>query len=311
MSQDFGNRPSITTRPPATANLMIDSFDRPRDLSGSTPVFGRFPTPFDFQISKRESILNGFFTRIATSEVALEWNIPNVSPGLSNNTIVFDISASTYTTTIPQGFYTTEELILTIPPLMNATVGTGNGAINTFSTGVTGPVLGGQYFLTNLTPKQFQIQSGNLADTMWSQTTQATAASIKTYKPAIDLRPFRYIDFVSDDLTYNQNLKDNSTAQFPRDVLNRWYFDWDSQPDIDGFGYPIMMGQTPFNARRIYNPPKQIRWEPAQPLGNLKFQVYDDNGVLMTYLDTPLTAPTYNNGIDQTNWLMTLQVSEN
>ena len=308
MNIDFSTRESVTVRQPATANLMIDSADRPSDLSGNTKVYSTFPTPFDFEIVKRQSILNGFFTRIGTSEVALEWNIPNISDNLGNNKIRFDCSQSTYTTTIPTGFYTVQEILQQIPLNMNQTVGTANGAINNFSTGVTGQTLGGNYSLRNTLPKNFTISTTALADLVMDQSFQNFNGSIHQYKQAIDLRPFRYIDITSDDLTYNQNLKDNSTAKYPRNVLNRWYFDWDSQTELDGFGYPILMGETPFTARRLYNPPKQIRWDPAQPIGNLRFQVYDDEGKLMSYLNNFSTSV---NGVSDTNWLMTLQASEN
>ena len=58
------------------------------------------------------------------------------------------------------------------------------------------------------------------------------------------------------------------------------------------------MGYTRFVRRRLYNPPKQIKWQPNQPMGNLSFQVYGDDGDLVTadLLDS--------------NWLMTLQLSE-
>ena len=69
------------------------------------------------------------------------------------------------------------------------------------------------------------------------------------------------------------------------------------------------MGYSPFNLRRIFNPPKQIRWDNIQPLGNLAFQVYatkwpQDRTANYTYglFDV---AQYYN-----TEWLMTLQISE-
>ena len=296
-SQDFGTRPSITTRPPATANLMIDSADRNENI---------FATPFDFQIQKNQALLNGFFTRIATSEVALEWAVPNINTNLGTDTVVFDCSQSTYTVTLQNSFYTVEELLRALPQRMNQVVGTANGAINQFSTSYVGA--SPNPILANNAPKAFTFSTTALIDKIMDPSVQTTNGSIKSFLPSIDLRPTRYIDFVSEDLTYNQNLKDNSTAEFPRDVLNRWYFDWDSAPELDGFGYPILMGQSQFAARRIYNPPKFIRWEPTQPVGNTRFQLYDDQGQLMTYLNN--TAPL-SNGVQATNWLMTLQVSEN
>ena len=303
--QEIYKNPSTQIRVPATANLMIDSADRIYDLSGTVPVYTRYPTPFDFQIDRPQALLNGFFTRIATSEVALEWNIPNISPQLSNNNLQFQVDASTFTATFPQGFYTVQEVLQALPVYMNNVAG---GAA--FSTVATTVFEGSERALINLNQSTFTISPSKLADTLFTQTDQLQNTSNKPYFQAIDLRPLRYIDFVSEDLTYNQSLKDSSTAKYPRDVLNRWYFDWDTPPILDGFGYPILMGYTPFYTRRLYNPPKQIKWEPNMPLGNNRFQLYDNNGQLMTYLNTPGQVNS-GNGVNKTNWLMTLQVSEN
>lgn len=99
-------------------------------------------------------------------------------------------------------------------------------------------------------------------------------------------------------LTYNQAVKDASTSPNERDVLCRWYFDYDNQTPTDGYGFPILMGYAPFCLRRLFNPPKQIQWETNIPVGNLSFQLYDDDGTLV-----PVNS--------RTEYLMTLQVSEN
>jgi hypothetical protein len=58
------------------------------------------------------------------------------------------------------------------------------------------------------------------------------------------------------------------------------------------------MGYTPFCARRTFNPPKQIKWSPNQPIGNLAFQVLAATGEI------------YPNESLLSAWQMTLQVSE-
>jgi hypothetical protein len=106
---------------------------------------------------------------------------------------------------------------------------------------------------------------------------------------------------VSEDLTYAQDLKDSSTQIINRDVIVRWYFSDDTPEQLDAYGFPILMGYTQFSRRRLYNPPKQIKWDRDLPLGNLRFTLYDQDGNL------PFTrVPS-----DSTNWLMTLQLSEN
>jgi hypothetical protein len=74
---------------------------------------------------------------------------------------------------------------------------------------------------------------------------------------------------------------------------------WDVEPQYDAYGFPILMGYKKFVVRRLFNPPKQIRWTNNQPLGNIAFQVYDDTGSLLTA------------SAEENNWLMTLQFSEN
>ena len=70
-------------RYPSVANLMIDSADR---------TVSQFPSPWDYQIVKKQSLFNGFFTRIGATEVVLEWNNPNITA--DNNTLVFTIAPS-------------------------------------------------------------------------------------------------------------------------------------------------------------------------------------------------------------------------
>jgi hypothetical protein len=67
------------------------------------------------------------------------------------------------------------------------------------------------------------------------------------------------------------------------------------------------MGYSAFQVRRIFSPPKQIRWEPNLPVGNLAFQVYGNrSGGESELLDFALIS----NAGGNINWLMTLQVSE-
>ena len=71
-------RGGTTIRNPSTANLLIDSSDR----DGGTSA--------NFTIQKKNSILNGFFSRLAVSEVILNWSVPNISSATSND--VFSIN---------------------------------------------------------------------------------------------------------------------------------------------------------------------------------------------------------------------------
>ena len=271
----------VPIRQPATANLMIDSADRNTAIN---------PSPYDFQITKTNSILNGFFTRIGTTEVVLEWNEPNgaILEAVSTTFTRPDSVVSTVVTTFNQfEYYTVADAIGAI----TSTISTAGGDIS-YQQGVGLASAGGHDFNFDEPLTTVQKLCVLLPDT--------SLPSHPVQNP--DLRPFRYLDFVSQQLTYNQDLKDNATNTNNRDVLCRWYMSWDNQPDRDSLGFPILMGYEPFKLRRLFNPPKQIKWEPNMPIGNLSFQVCADNNAYP--IDPQLASDC------GTEWLMTLQVSE-
>ena len=287
----------VQIRTPSTANLMIDSKDRVN--LNNYPTFAA-----QFYINKANSILNGFFNRIATSEVVLEWFVPNITGAANNNDLTIDISgagASTGTNTAqylaPSGNYTQAQLLRWVLAQLNIS-GLNITPAVTWTIAALGTQAG-----ASLVPSSpvWVTFSGSVADALFLST-----AGVPILVPATglavnitaDLRRIRYLDFVSPQLTYNQELKDSATNTVARDVLCRWYMAYDNPPALDEFGFPILMGYTGFVLRRLFSPPKNIKWDPRQPVGQLSFEVYADNNQL---------APFNFNS----NWLMTLQVSEN
>jgi hypothetical protein len=280
---------AIQIRVPATANLMVDSADRTNfDVS-----------PWDFQITKSNSIMNGFFNRIATTEVVLEWCVPNL---INSPTIIVDISGVAVVDTaldinLSDGFYTVEDCLDALVSTLNLlnTAGCVFSVVN-LSGFIYIDCSGGSFRINTETT----LSSILFSDAAGLPTVYSVA---KLISECADLRRYRYIDFTSSQLTYNQDLKDNSTAIINRDVLCRWYMSWDAEPNYDAYGFPILMGYRKFVLRRLFNPPKQIRWSNNQPLGNIAFQVFGNDGVLLD--------PAASGAGNQNNWLMTLQFSEN
>lgn len=272
-------------RVPSTANLMLDSFDR-----DSVAL-----TPWSYQITRQNSILNGFFTRIGATEVVLEWNNANISSQMGNDSLSVLVGATPYTVPFSPGFYTTAAVLDQIVASLNTQTATTNFSVTTVG-GVTG---------INNSATAWTVVAGRLQAQLGLGTVSTTFKPIN--RP--DLRPWRYLDFTSAQLTYNQELKDSSTNAIVRDVLCRWYFAWDESTNVDKYGYAILMGYTPFTARRIFNPPKQIRWDTKQPIGNLAFQVFGMNDANPTGILLSSVYPTATNNLN-TNWLMTLQISE-
>jgi hypothetical protein len=289
---------ATTIRYPSIANLMVDSADRNTAVS---------PLCNDFSITRSYSMLNGAFTRVATTEVVFEWDTPNLGPAGFTGTIQYNTPADQYLLTIPTGFYTVEEAINVLVALLNTATNASPTPSNITWT-VAAAVTGGAVLTQSgagagaVTIAENPADTPNLINALFgSVSVTSTGASdpIVTTTSAVDLRPYRYIDIISQALTYAQDVKDSSTALKVRDVLCRWYFDYDDSPLIDNYGYPILMGYKPFCLRRIFNPPKQIKWDQNLPVsGVMDFALYDNKGNLA-------------NVSASTNFLMTLQVSEN
>lgn len=305
---------AVTVRPSSTANFYVDSLDK---ASG---------TSSDFIINKAQSLFNGFFHRIAVNEVVLDWGIPNVAQYWGNNfiTVLVDDGVNPlgtdYTVTIADGFYSAIDALTAIVTALNAAP----GQTATFSVGQSGPtvelgstqpfVVVWEQSATQLSvpvnSRPNYVPAAALARALFSSS-QLFATSLPVPQLAIASPLYtltklvqsplvlgtRYVDIVSPQLTYNQDLKDNTTAEFQRDVLYRWYFAWDGNSGVDSFGTPaifpyyILQGYKPFNQRRVLPYPKQIRWESRQPIGQVGFQVFDDRGRL---IDTTRYTPSAN-----------------
>ena len=277
---------ATTIRQPSVANLMIDSLDRRNpDVT----------TAGAFQIVKNQSMFNGFFTRIGATEVVLEWNRPNIIHDY-NGSISFTITgahAGTYTADLLQGasgFVTVAGVLDNIVEVLNELSAPGVFRV---------VQLLGVYGIENLEGDITAITSIPNADGTpnLAQQMNFVVNDSFVYPLNPDLRPARYLDFISSDLTYCQDVKDATSAPSDRNVLLRWYFAYDSPVPTDTYNYPILMGYEAFYLRRIFNPAKQIRWNTNLPIGNLVFEVFDNRG---------LNPFAFNDG----NWLMTLQISE-
>jgi len=266
-------------RYPSVANLMIDSADR---------RVAAYPSPWDFQIVKNQSLFNGFFTRIGATEVVLEWNQPNIVEDV-NNTLSFTVvgAGAPVVVSFLTGF-------MTVADVLNASVSQLNDA--TTADRFTVVRQGGQHGIIDASGANDITVAPGALTTQMGFTASSGTPFLTPFDP--DLRPYRYLDFVSSQLTYNQNIKDATSNLRDQSVLVRWYFAYDNPIPSDEYGYPVLMGYEPFYIRRLYNPPKQIAWESNMPLGQVGFQVYGNDGLIV-----PDTAAS--------NWLMTLQISEN
>jgi hypothetical protein len=273
-------RNGVTMRSSSTANLLIDSRDSISGLNYSA----------NFTIQKNNSILNGFFSRLAVSEVVLQWNNYNISTAAYGNGVLTVTIAGTDYTTAPlaPGNYTVAECLDALVITLNAAV----GGAGTFS------ITQGKGFASLTCTVAFTVDQSPLAEQL-----QLNVFDSLTSNPVISpfLLPYNYIDFVSNELTYNQALKDATTSVMDKTVLYRWNFSWDDNSERDAYGYPIIQGYKKFRSRRDITFPKQIRWENNMPIGQLSFQVYNSNGTLLMPSESQF---------GRLEWAMTLLVSE-
>ena len=266
---------------PSTANFLIDSTDRDET---------RYASASDFQIVANASLFNGFFTRLGVVEVVLDWCVDNISAAADNNLFTVNVGGTDYTVTIPDGQYTVAQALDELVAQLNALPVPGV----TFS---VGGVAGASGAKTLSGTAAFTVVVTNLSIEL-NVASGVAGTDFPINCPL--LLPYTYIDFVSPQLTYCQDLKDNTTNYVKRDTLYRWYFAWDGPAPLDVYGYPINQGYQRFIQRRYLNFPKQIRWDNIQPIGNLSFQVYTSQGSLLSIEE----------GAGEFEWKMSLLISE-
>lgn len=303
----YGVEKATLIRVPATANLMLDSKDRNPILDGSGVDIS---SPWSFSLNRKQQLINGFFSRIGTTEVVLEWCVPNISDTLNNRQLqIIDASGITRSIDLLPGNYTVAEALNTVVDLLSGLA-------------LPGYTWSIQYGAGNPTGldgiRDFRVKPGNLANQLglnpWAASTNISTPLLPlAIIDCPDLRPYRYIDFTCEQLTSVQDVKDASTQPQSRDVLCRWYFADDTPTGVDAYGFPILPGYTKFVTRRIFNPPKQIKWEQNFPVGGyLQFAVYDQDGDLVEEVSAfnEIFGLSLPNAPPESNWLMTLQLSE-
>jgi hypothetical protein len=321
---------AITVRPSTTAVFGVDSDDRYKDYAvrRTKPSY-----PFSISISKNEALLNGFFTRLAVSEFRMYWTLPNIGAVWGNNTLTYyeEVTSAAHTITIPPGFYDLQTLMSVIEALVRA-----DGFLTAFI--ATANVNGSTSYGSGNTDTFYWVPPTTKTRTLYDMlnlvNTLPTPTAATTQQGGIaNLKPTDFIDVVSPQLTLNQDLKDGSTAPTVRDMLVRIYLDdanrqftrtqtnlFDASGNPAGHQVPQytpddgITGTSPFMLYRQFPYPKQVQWNNTQSLGNLTFELYDDQGRSIQDLWNAIQAPTTPAGAFYANsfvWDMTLLITEN
>jgi len=327
-------------RTSSTSLLVTDSEDRDATVNDSRLVSSN---PYDYTITKSESIMNGFFTRIGVTEVVFPWVIPNINPKTNRITVNVQVGANpavSRTLVINQGFNKPSEIATAMQAGIRALwndvatmagftmvygtvpiVGVGNSIVPIFAYATNDittlisftPVAYNTptYNFPPSTRQLFDILGFSLSNaaTGYAGNEVLTTGNIGGYTYCV---PIRYVDVICTQLTYNQSLKDAMSQTVVNDTLCRIYVTvpGTTQSTVScadpTFCPP---GCAPTVLYRDFASPKQIQWIPNQPVpGYLKISVLDDTGSPLGTSD-PFSGP--GKTLNKTDWSLTLQVTEN
>jgi len=284
---------AVATRPPAYAQLLVDSLDRYVNSAPSTDASGIFVYPTsssNWTLYLNNNTLNGLFTRLAVTQINFQWNLPTIIAGYNNLFQVYVISTggdAIYDCFIQEGFYTPTTLATALQSSLN----TGAGAAGTWAVAYNQ-----SGFVISLTPAPLvtswimypgtnQSPARALVIQRCRETCGFSSGGTATPIPALmqssgvpSMLPTRFIDIVSAYLTKYQRAKDNSSLRSGRvtNVIARVY------PQAPNTSTPLTatssVGSQPFNLLIDYNTPKYITWSPDESLAAIDFQLVDDLG---------------------------------
>lgn len=320
-----------TIRNPSSSLFCVSSADRFQNINEKRNYS---ISPYRFTINKNESLLNGFVSRLALTEVRFNWNLPNVFSSAGTNKIQITSGNQTSVLTLPTGFYTPKTLGIYLNTTWNNTYPNNKLNLSYLSDQ-------GYYVLQDVSGQNIAIapDPGNtsnykqLYDIMnWAPGSQTVNTTPKN-SGIVNLRWTDYIDIVCTQLTYNQDLKDTTTQPSAQDMLCRIYLDesvpsdasymtdftvsqeWDIDPpppiptqnqyrnDQPGYGGKNN-GCRPCVIYRQFVTPKYIKWSRIAPIGQVQFEVYDDQGRCLADF-VPLNLL-----VTQNDWNITMLASE-
>jgi hypothetical protein len=322
--EELRENPGTPFRPPAVAMLTIDSRDRVR-IDPATGYRIDTTSPYQILINKGQSVMNGFFTRVAVTEINMQWNSPNVieSGPCKNNTLTFeeDVTNTTYTVEIDEGFYTPEALATAIQNNLNAGAGAFgctawtvayNRQTNIFVIEIDSPTINPP--LIRIRPENVGFNDDLLNIMGLSYPPSTFALRIAGSYASMIYTP--YFDIVSDSLTKKQNVRDNGTSFLTgQNLLARVYL---AEPGINSrlatSGTPLetnVIGSTPFNLYRDYNTPKQIYWDAQEFINVIDLRLVDYKGrTLYSQPQLPGSEVTQAKCGEAAQFQLTLQVTE-
>lgn len=285
---------AVATRPPAYAQLLVDSLDRYKTSAPPVASNGINTSPTsssNWTLYLNNNSLNGLFTRLAVTQINFQWNLPTIIAGYNNKfkVVVFTgVVGQEYDIVLGEGYFTPTTMATAIQNALNIDA----AAAGTWTCLFTQDYI----FEITLVPTnvgdEWVMAPGlqdNSADSLIIQRCRETlgfsggymakSISAATQTSAVPtMLPTRFIDIVSSYLTKYQRAKDNTSLSTGRvsNVIARIY------PQAPNTTTPLTatssIGSQPFNLLVDYNTPKYITWSPDESLAAIDFQLIDDLG---------------------------------
>jgi hypothetical protein len=249
-------------------------------------------TSSQWTLQSRQYVLNGYFNRIALTQIQFFWNLPTIITGY-NDTIAIGsadgLSVLGYIT-IPQHWYVCDTLAAAIQDGFSALVSGGTVTADPNSGALTFTAPSGFSIL----PPNSAIITGNA--TLYGRTYQTTGiipghavSSMDTFSLVCGIPtmlPTRYIDVGSKYLTKYQRVKDSSTLISGQisNILARVYAFAPSTrtpfPPTANSGTDV---DTPVAISIDYGTGKQLEWGDDEIISNFDVILTDEYGGLVPW----------------------------
>jgi len=263
----------------------------------------------NFRIQKAQPLLQGGFSRVNLVELTYNFNLPNVND--YTNYFYFNagsfspvnVPAFYYKAVVPNGYYSGTSLATAVQTAMN-TAATGSGltftvAYDSLTGGFTfteTSVSTNTVSLSNFDPSTeigaSTVTSTGLLDVMGfnTGTNYYYCISYDSVKfpnkktVGATLLYTKYIDFVSNKLTYYQKVTDqNSRRNGGSNVICRLYL-------TDNTALPNEFSPSPYIITRQFNNAKSIRWDKNTAIDWCDISLLDDSGRPLYYNNQTLMS---------------------
>jgi hypothetical protein len=288
----YAERPDtgMTIQNPSAALLCIDSsdlFQSNKSLTQLTNLRSN-STPYNSLIYKKQSLAAGKISRIALTELNFNWSIPTITS--YNNKFSVTLSeigtnplvSVTYEAELFLGFYNLTDLATALateltndaPPGVNGTWTVSVDPVTFFITVEYAPAIGETWDNLRINETELSTMLG-FNGQVWTESV-GNFLKIQGNFPTLTYTP--YIDIVSQRLTKNQHIYDNSSSVSSpiRSLLARVYLSFPGLAvRLDEDAIP---GARPFVLNKEFQYPKQIAWEPTENIDSIDLLVLDSKG---------------------------------